>query len=258
MAHYESLNSLRGATLKFEDSIEFPGTGLVYQVRGDHLMNITNGEHEYGYYEHIFEFLGINFKEKQMIFCEKYYGYPPIKSKFPSCKDRDFPALKRVVEALMQLSEEKQIEKLKLKTMKRKILIIDGRPDMIPRAIAILKKSHEVDVAISVDAVENLSNLKEGGLSYYDIIFFEQAMSHSKMFTLEETASCMHTGWCLYEKFMRDLNNINVVWTFPIKEYSYPTPEYPKRNWGKNVKLLKKRVGDDDYMLNFIEQCFAQ
>lgn len=98
---YQNLRELGNNTLKFGDIVYFH-TGVVqkYSVQTDHLSNCTdqcNSE--------IFSLLNLN----KSLFCDTYYGYPNNRGDWPTCNPGDYTALTRVVRALYQEIEKKEI-----------------------------------------------------------------------------------------------------------------------------------------------------
>ena len=93
--------------LKWNDTVVI--AGITYLVKDFSLANLF----ETGNDAKIFEFLGIKEKNK---FCEEHYEYLPLntegalsKEEFPKAKKWDYPALTRLVVALMKLAEAKGI-----------------------------------------------------------------------------------------------------------------------------------------------------
>jgi hypothetical protein len=105
---YSSSEELEGKILKERDEIIFP-QGLRYKVLIGSLTNLETTQFQELKNDEIFVVLGIADKNK---FCEDHYGYPnQAKNKnfpgqFPASKEKDFPALTRVVMALMEWAEE--------------------------------------------------------------------------------------------------------------------------------------------------------
>ena len=91
-------------TLKYNDTLIFriENKEHKYKVLSCHLQNNT------GHNGHIFEIIEV--KDKY-IFCKKYYEYDAHYGNFPECKEQDYEALTRIVEAIYGIIEEKNRKK---------------------------------------------------------------------------------------------------------------------------------------------------
>lgn len=98
---YHNLCELGNNTLNFQDVVYFHTRGktLRYSVQSAHLANTTGSINA-----EIFSILDIN-KE---IFCSTYYGYRTGGGDWPTCEQKDYAALTRVVKALYREIEYKE------------------------------------------------------------------------------------------------------------------------------------------------------
>ena len=94
-------NYKRSTTPAYGDHVIFSlnGKKLDYQVCSSHLSSCTSGIPNDG----IFDELHLN----KVVFCERAYGYSQYGDGiFPQCKNEDYSALKRVIDALFHKIEE--------------------------------------------------------------------------------------------------------------------------------------------------------
>jgi hypothetical protein len=138
----------------------------------------------------------------------------------------------------------------------RKNILIIGGCEAYPRTIAALKKNHNVDIVSSVEEIKKLVPTRDKALDKYDFIFFEMVMYPLPVFTAEETRNGQDTGWFLYENYFKFSRGIIVLWVNNPKDYNFPSVIYPDRRWEKNLKMLEKRPGDCDSLINFVEGYF--
>ncbi|MFA6256000.1 MAG: hypothetical protein WC606_02345 [Candidatus Absconditabacterales bacterium] len=137
---------------------------------------------------------------------------------------------------------------------RKKILVIEKEPKMMPRIIRFLKEKHDVQIVSSQEGLMNFKKTYEekehlqNGLEHYDCIIMEPYFSHHPRYTYEETDDAMQTGWFLYRDFMKDLPRPIAIWTYPTWQYMYGPNNHPDRKWGDNVIIIRKD-GTNDYSL---------
>lgn len=138
----------------------------------------------------------------------------------------------------------------------KKILIIDPDAQRVcSRQIRALERAGcIVELAIVIEAIANRKNMHKG-LDYYDVIFLEPFFPGGNHYSSNDTHDYLHTGWFIYRDYLKDLINTKVViWSYCIEDYSYPTPQYPNREWGKNVFVKLKDNANDDSLVDIVKK----
>ncbi|MCX6824124.1 MAG: hypothetical protein NT085_03270 [candidate division SR1 bacterium] len=138
---------------------------------------------------------------------------------------------------------------------KLNVLIIDHEPHYKDRQIKPFEKIHNVELAISIAAIDNRIEMHKtkGGLNFYDLILIDPFFPcDGKKYTLSETQDGTITGWCLYKNIMQDLDHTKiVVWT-------YTPSHYTDLGWGDSVIFKSKCVGGDkDELFAIVEEIFS-
>jgi len=142
-----------------------------------------------------------------------------------------------------------------LKVVERKnILIIDHEPHYKNRQIIPFEKSHNVELAISIDAVNNRihQHKKDGGLEWYDLILIDPFFPYDgEKYSKERTHDGTITGYCLYEDLMKELKHPKIiVWT-------YTPSQYTNLGWKETIVFKSKSTGGDkNELFNIVEELF--
>jgi hypothetical protein len=142
---------------------------------------------------------------------------------------------------------------------KLKILIIDASQFIEFRCVRFLKEKHEVQICISLEALDNIIGRHPEELDYFDLIFIEPYFPNGKKYGYRETNDALQTGWFIYRDFLKDLAKAKIaVITHPTEQYVYSERNFPGRSWGENmVGLFRKNGTDDDFLINLAEQLCA-
>lgn len=142
---------------------------------------------------------------------------------------------------------------------KLKILLIDASQFTQFRCVRFLKDKHEVQLCISLEALDNIINLHQEGLDYFDLILIEPYFPNGKKYSYHETSDALQTGWFIYRDFLKDLAKTKVaVITYPTEQYVYSERNFPGRAWGENMVGIFRKSWEDDMLLNLVEKLFPQ